>query len=173
VRKSWCLNTHLHPWEIQMFQDDNTHWDPIHLWKPAGVFTQIYVLFALVAVIVTIVKLTRVWTGAPPFRLSRQAGNPQYIRLLEASRCSIRQWMGLAFLGWALVISHEVSRFGIYADESTRTGLYLLVTSIQGLGTFTELPVLLISFLFFAHWHMLNRVHLLHSCARNRSAPKE
>jgi hypothetical protein len=156
-----------------MFQDDNTHWDPIHLWKPAGVFTQICVLFALVVVIVTIVKLTRVCTGAPPFRLSRQAGNPQYLRLLETSQSSIKQWMGLAILGWALVVSYEIARFGIYADESTRTGLYLLVTSIQRLGTFTELGVFLVSLLFFAHWHMLNRVQLLRSWARTQSAQEE
>jgi hypothetical protein len=49
--------------------------------------------------------------------------------------------MVLAALGWALIVSREVVRFGVYADETTRTGGFLMLSSIQLLSALTEFAV--------------------------------
>jgi hypothetical protein len=122
---------------------------------------RLYFWFSMVALLVVAVRVVRFWIVSPPFRMKRQSQNAGYLRLLERWRSSTKQWMGLAFLGWAFVFSHEIGRFGLYADESRRTGLDLLLSTIRGLGSFTEFAALIALILFFAQWHMLGRVQRL------------
>jgi hypothetical protein len=58
-------------------------WDPQNMIVEPSTGQKIYVLFLLVACVVTIVKLIRVWRVALPFRLSTQANNPSYLKLLR------------------------------------------------------------------------------------------
>lgn len=52
-----------------MFQDESTvGWDPIALRAYISPSRKLYMLFLLVAVIVTIAKLVTLWIAAPPFK---------------------------------------------------------------------------------------------------------
>jgi len=71
---------------------------------------KIYWLFVLVACYIAAVKLLRIWKGAPPFRLFRQDGNPDYLTLLRSSCNSFMQWMVCLLLSWGIFASHTVAR---------------------------------------------------------------
>lgn len=153
-----------------MLQEDGIGWDPIHIRAPVSIAAQIYMLFILAVLIVTMVKLVKVWSGAPPFRLKLQAGNPDYLRILERSRRSTKQWIGLAAIGWAFAFSHDVANFAISADESKSTGLMLLLSSIRRLGVLTEMAAFVTVILFLAQWHMLNRAERLRAWAADKTS---
>jgi hypothetical protein len=70
-----------------MLQDDSpVVWDSIYVHRDPSTAVKVYVLFSLVAILVTATRLIALWMAAPPFRLSRQAINPAYLRQLQASR---------------------------------------------------------------------------------------
>ena len=144
-----------------MLQEDAPGWDLIAICRWVDPITRLYGLFLLVAILVGLVRIVKLWIAAPPFRLTHQLHNPRYLRFLEASCSRTRQWMGLAALGWALIVSREVVRFGTYADETSRTGWALMMSTIQLLGALTEFAVIAVLLLFLLQWHMLNRIHHL------------
>src|SRR5262245_37967938 len=91
-----------------MPQEGFHYWGGIpDFFPPMSTGFRIYVLFLLVAVVVAMKKLLRVWMVAMPFRISRQAGNASYLRLFEKSRDSLKQWMGCILLGGAIVVSTD------------------------------------------------------------------
>ena len=142
-----------------MFQETESGW--VTGYTRLYVQFKLYFLFLFVAIIVGVVRIVKLWIAAPPFRLARQRNNPSYLRLLEASCRSTMQWIGLVALGWALAVSQEIARFGIYADERTRTGWSLILSTIRDLGSLTELATSMLLFLFLLQWHMRNRMYYL------------
>jgi hypothetical protein len=155
---------------MKMLQEDGIGWDPIHLWTPVEIATKIYMVFLLAVLVVAIVKLVKVWIGAPPFRLKRQAENPDYLRILERSRRSTKQWIDLTGLFWAFVFAYEVANFAIYADESKIIGLLLLLTSVRKLGVLTEMAAFTALILFLIQWHMFSRAEQLRTWAAKKVA---
>lgn len=105
---------------------------------------EIYTFLFLVAIIVTAVEVVRVWWVAPPFRLSRRAGNPSFLMTLAGSMHSLQRWSKCTLLGWGMFTS-------------------LRITDLSKL-----LPqVVLLSFL--SRWHMLKRIEYLRHLAVRRS----
>ena len=76
---------------------ESTTWNLRHMIREPSTSFKTYVLFLLVVCVVTSIKLIRVWRAAPPFRLSRQASNPSYPQLLQASSAS-SPWRNPFFL---------------------------------------------------------------------------
>jgi len=134
---------------------------PMYIFVEPSEGERAFVLFAIIAVFVAMVRLVRIWIVAPPFQLKRQAENPSYCQLLERWRDSTRQWMGFAIFSWACVFGYEAGRFGMYAGESSRVGVAVVLSMIQRLGVFTEIAAAGALLLFLAQWHMLNRIHVL------------
>lgn len=66
-------------------------------------------LFLLTVYLVAAVGLLKVWRTAPPFGLSRQAGNSSYLSLLRRSGTSLIQWIGCLLLGWGIFASERVN----------------------------------------------------------------
>jgi hypothetical protein len=56
--------------------------DPQNMIVEPSTGQKIYVVFLVVVCVATIVKLIRVWRVALPFRLSTQANDPSYLKLL-------------------------------------------------------------------------------------------
>lgn len=144
-----------------MLQESGT-WDLRYVDREPSNILKIYILFLLVVCIVTSVRLIRVWRAAPPFGLSRQAGNPAYLRLLHASSTSLRQWIGATFLGWGIFASVSLHDFcnGLLAEKSTGHGV--ISFAIQEFSTTLTIALLVVLFLFLARWHMLERIERLH-----------
>jgi hypothetical protein len=143
-----------------MLQESGT-WDLRYVDRGPSISMKIYVLFLLVVCIVTSVRLIRIWRAAPPFGLSRQAGNPTYLRLLQASSTSLKQWIGLTFLTLGIFVSVSLHDFcnGLLAEK--RTGHDVILFAIQDFSTTLTMALLVVLFLFLARWHMLERIERL------------
>ena len=144
-----------------MFQDDNVGWDPIHLYRPVGIIAQIYVLFVLVVMGVAIAKLLRVWGAALPFRLSRQTGNPQYLRLLEEIQSSLQQWITCAFITGGLVFSTNLTQLCDRLLLSKAINETAVIYGIMDLSIIMSIALVSMFFLFLVRWHSLCRAEYL------------
>ena len=145
-----------------MPQDESAvGWDPVSLPPHVSPSLRLYILFLLVAVIVTIAKLVTLWIAAPPFRLARQASNPNYLRRLQRARVSIQQWLVCTLLGWALVASVELfETSGRLLVAKPRNPSFLLF-AVRDFSLGAETAWLIAILLFLAQWHLLNRVESL------------
>jgi hypothetical protein len=144
-----------------VFQQNAPGWDPIRLYTGVDIITGFYVLFLLAAVIVGTVRMVKLWIAAPPFLLARQTGNPTYLRTLEASSSSTRQWMGCTLLFGGLVLSYFLATFGRTFPGSKATVAVLLLESVRYLGTVSFRAFFVTFLLFLAQWHMQVRIQHL------------
>lgn len=87
-----------------MFQDTTT-WDLLYMHPAPTIRLKIYMALLSCVGFVYLVKLTRVWRNALPFRLSRQKGNLAYVRYLEDASRGLKHWVGLIPLVWGLYAS--------------------------------------------------------------------
>jgi hypothetical protein len=143
-----------------MFQESTT-WDLRHMTREPSTSTKIYMLFLLVVCIVTTVKLIRVWRRASPFRLSQRDGNPDYLRLLQSSGTSLRQWICFTVLTWGVFASVCLYDFcdGLLIEKRTPREMFLF--AIQDFSTTLTMTLLVVLFSFLARWHMLKRIEYL------------
>jgi hypothetical protein len=129
--------------------------------------TEIYILFLFAACITTIVKLVRVWPVALPFRLSRQAGHPAFLVMLETSVNSVKQWIGCTLLGWGILTSLSVSDFCNHLLCDKKVASFAIVSGIQDLSVALTMALIVILFSFLARWHMLKRIERLQCLPAN------
>jgi|GraSoiStandDraft_34_1057297.scaffolds.fasta_scaffold584006_1 hypothetical protein len=144
-----------------MFQEDAAVSDPIIIYRVADPITRLYFLFLLMAIVVGVVRIVKLWISAPPFLLKRQIDNPGYLSTLEASLSSTRQWMGCILLTCGLVLSYNITTLVRTLLESRATGAMVLLDSIQYLGTVSCLAFVAAFLLFLAQWHMRIRIQHL------------
>jgi hypothetical protein len=147
--------------EKRLLQDDATGWAPVHIYAPVGVVTQIYVFFILAVVIVTFVELMKIWIGAPPFRLSRQAGNFQYLSWLEKSQSSLRKWMVCTLIAGSFALSANVTRLCDRFLMSKTVGAHAVLYGIRELSVIASLALVAVFLLFSVRWHVLSRADYL------------
>lgn len=137
-------------------------WDLRSLTRTPSTSMEIYILFLFLVCIVTSVNLVRVWRAAP-FRLSRQAGSPAYLELLETSSSSLKQWIGSTFLGWGIFASISLTDVCRRLLDYKRIGSSVILFTIQDFSTALTMALLVVLFLFVVRWHMLKRIeHLRH-----------
>jgi hypothetical protein len=140
---------------------ESTTWDLWHMTRGPSSSTKIHMLFLLVVCIVTTVKLIRVWRTALPFRFSPGAGNPEYLRLLQTSGTSLKQWICLTGLMWGVFASVSLYDFcnGLLIEKQTPREMLLF--AIQDFSTTLTMTLLVALFSFLARWHMLKRIEYL------------
>ena len=139
-----------------------TTWDLQQIYREPSTSVKIYVLFLLVVCIVTSVELFRAWRVAPPFRLSRQVGNPSYPKMLEASRTRLRQWILCIFLAMGILTSINLSDVcNLMLGEKTM-GHGLILFAFRDYGADLTLGFLAVLFAFLVRWHFLARIERLH-----------
>ena len=132
-----------------------------------SVSMEIYILFLLLACITTIVKLVRGWRAALPFRLSRQAGNPAFLVMLETSVNSLKQWVGCTLLGWGILTSLSVSDLCIRLLYDKKVGSFAIVSVIQDVSVALTMALVVVLFSFLARWHMMKRIEYLQRLSVN------
>lgn len=140
---------------------ESVGWDTQNLIREPSTSFKIYVLFLIVACVVTMIKLIRVWRVAPPFRLSSQAKNPDYLKLLRTSSRSLSHWIGCTFLGWAILISttlYDVCN-GMLNEKVTERIVILFV--IRDFSTALSMALWVVLFVFLARWHVSARIERL------------
>jgi hypothetical protein len=150
-----------------MLQDQpaDVGWDLMQMHRSPPGSAKLYVLFLFVVWVVAIIKLIGTWRQAWQFRLSRQANNPAYFRLLRASSDSLRRWILCTFLAWGILTS--ISLYDSCTDLSFQGSirgqlvLHLILYAIQGYAGIVEVTFVTVMFLFLIRWHMLNRIERL------------
>jgi hypothetical protein len=141
---------------------ESVGWDPQNLIREPSTSFKIYLLFLILVCGATIIKLARIWRAAPPFRPSRRANDPVYLKLLRTSSRSLSQWIGCTFLGWGILTSttlYDVCN-GMMNEKTTGRVVILLV--IRDFSTALSMVLWVALFVFLVRWHVVARIeHLL------------
>ena len=143
-----------------MFQETTT-WDLRYTYPALSDGLRVYTLFLFSVGFVYLVKLTRVWRNALPFRLSRQKGNLAYVRYLEDASSSLNHWMGLIKLVWGIYASTHLYNVCAGLQMSKVVGNPTILFILQDFSTGLSMTLLVILFLFLVRWHLLRRVQIL------------
>jgi hypothetical protein len=150
--------------EASIFQEGTeATWDPRYINRPLSTSFKIYVFFLLTVCIVTIVQLLKAWRAAPPFRLSRQANNPAYLKMLEASRTRLKQWIFCTLLAWGILTStslYDVCN-RLLGEKRIGSGEYLFV--LEDYAAALTMALLVVLFAFLVRWHLVTRIEDLHT----------
>lgn len=145
-----------------MLQDDaSVGWDPLVIPPHLSAPVRIYVLFLLVTVIATMVRLISLWIAAPPFWLSRQANNPDYLYRLRTECAKNKQWMIGTLLGWGVVTSIELFHATTRLLEVKLVGTSPILFAIRDFASLAEAASMVALFLFLVQWHLMNRIERL------------
>jgi|SRR5579864_400980 len=139
-------------------QEGTIPWDPLTAHRNEGPLVKVYVLLMLIVFIVAVVRLIRIWIGAPPFRLSKRAKDPKYLRLLESLRNSFCDWIGFTLLCGGFVVGSGVYSWSNRVLEINAVNDLTLVLIIQDLAPLLNLCLFVSLFLFLVRWHLHNRI---------------
>ena len=143
-----------------MLQETVT-WDPQNMIVEPSIGQKIYVLFLVVVCVVTIVKLIRIWRVALPLRLSTQANNPSYLKLLRSTHGSLSYWMWCMFLGWGILSFTALYDFCNGMLNEKVTGRMVILLEIRELSTSLAMALWVVLFVFLVRWHVSNRIERL------------
>ncbi len=144
---------------------DQTRWDLRAIYVEPSIASRLYMLLLLVCCVVALIKLVKVWRVGLPFRFSSKQYSLTYLRQLQASAISIRQWMGFALLAWGVLASirlTETCRFILY-DRGTDHAV-LAVSILMENATYLSMALLVVAFLYIIRWHMLTRQERIRTC---------
>ena len=143
-------------------EEGTVQWDSLTLEVHYPMIWKIYMLFLLVALFVTLAKLIKLWIAAPPFRLKQKANSSAYLKQLNESRTSLKQWMGCALIGWGIVATQgirETSERLLQAKATGGTISILFAAYYFSPLLLSGLTVVLL--IFLARWYLLARVQRL------------
>ncbi len=140
---------------------ESVGWDVLNLIREPSNSSRIYILLLIVVCAATSVELIQIWRPAPPFRLSRQAKNPDYLRLLRVSAHSLSQWMRLTLLGWAISGSTALYKVcsGLLLEKAT--GLAVIQFVIRNFAMTFAMALWVVLFVFLVRWHVSVRIERL------------
>ena len=129
-----------------------------HLIRGPSTGFKLYVLFLLVACIVTSMKLVRVWFYAPPFRRSTLANIPEYLRLLETSSRSLRQWIACVFFSYGLLFSNSLYDVCRSLLSENRVGSAAIIFGLEDYAMGLSAALWVALFAFLTRWYLLKRI---------------
>jgi hypothetical protein len=133
-------------------------WDWRQLHPVLSTSMRIYLLFLLLTRVVTTAKLVRAWRAAPPFRLVRQAGNPNYIRSLRASSTSLKHWVACVFIGWGICASTSIYEFCVKLLDEKQIGSFAIFFAVLGFSSTLTMTLLVVLFAVLVRWHLIQRI---------------
>jgi hypothetical protein len=142
-------------------QEELVGWDLQNIHRQPSTSLKLYLLFLLFVCAVTTVKLLKAWQAAPPFRLSRQACNPTYLRGLEASSISLKHWIGCTILAWGILTStslYEVCN-RLVGEKTIGSATFLVL--LEDYSTVLSMALIVVLFVFLVRWHLLTRIERL------------
>jgi hypothetical protein len=142
-----------------MFQETGT-WDLRYINREPSISMKLYVFLLLFICIVTGVKLFRTWRAAPPFRLSRQASNPSYLKMLQASKTQLAQWILCIFLALGIRTSLNLSDVcNLMLGKTAGSGVIPIV--LRDYSAELTMSFFVALFAFLVRWHCLTRIERL------------
>ena len=136
-------------------------WEYRHIIREPSTSFKLYVFFLLLVCIVAVVKLLRAWRGAPPFRLSAKEESPTYVQELHASASSLRQWIGLTFLGWGIFTSISLVDVCYRALSEKVLGWATFLFVLTDYAHALNMALFAVLLLYLIRWHMLTRIDRL------------
>jgi len=119
-------------------------------------------LFLVLIGTVAVVKLLRVWRAAPPFRLSSKKDSPTYVQQLQKSASSLRQWIGLTFLGWGIFASVSLVNVCYRVLDEKAVGWATFLFVLIDYATALNMALFVVLLLYLIRWHILKRINSLH-----------
>lgn len=143
-----------------MFQETAT-WDLRYINREPSMSMKFYLLFLLFSCIVTTVEFFKAWRVAPPFKLSRQARNRSYVKMLEASRTRLKHWILCIFLAMGILTSLNISDACnlLLAEKTMGLGVVLFV--LRDYGAEVTMGFLVVLFAFLVRWLFVARIERL------------
>ena len=139
-------------------ESPTVQWDPVYIDRAPSTLLKIYVLFLLVACIVTLFNLIRVWRVVLPFSTKCPTNPSAYSKLLQASASSFGRWIGLTFLAWGLLASTTVYATCNALLREKATGRNEILLLIRDFSTTLSPALFVVLFLYLARWHTLIRM---------------
>jgi hypothetical protein len=136
-------------------------WDPRFIDRTPSTALKIYGLFLLVACVVTLFNLARVWRAVPPFSRKSPAVPSAYLGLLRATASRCGRWIALIFLAWGLLTSTSVYDLCSSLLVEKVTGRNQLLLMIQGFSSDLSMALWVVLFVYLARWHLLVRLERL------------
>lgn len=136
-------------------------WDYRRMWDGPSPYLWLYLLFLLLACIVAIAKLLRVWRVAPPFKLSTVTDRSAYARTLRASASSLQRWIGATFFSWAILVSFNVINVGQRILEQREPWGASVLIVIMSYSEALSGALLVALLLYLIRWHILKRIEYL------------
>lgn len=137
---------------------DQFRLDPQTVNAPLSIGAKLYILLLFASCVAAIIKLFRIWRVALPFKFSRKQISAAYLRQLQASALSIRQWMGFTLITWAVLASFrltEICRYVLYARAVPHTDV--IMSDLVENATYLSMALLVVAFLYIIRWHLLTR----------------
>jgi hypothetical protein len=146
--------------EAGVFQEPAT-WDLRYINREPSMSMKLYLLFLLFCCLLTSVELFKAWHAAPPFKLSRQASNRSYVKMLEASRTRLKHWILCIFLAMGILTSLNISDACnlLLAEKTMGLGVVLFV--IRDYGAEVTMGFIVVLFAFLVRWHFTARIERL------------
>jgi len=139
-------------------ESTQVQWDPLYIDRAPSTGLRIYLLFLLVACVVTLFDLVRVWRAVPPFSAKSPPIASIYFEMLQVNASRFRRWIGLIFLAWGLRTSTGLYNTCSAMLEEKMTGLAVIVSVIRDFTAELSLGLLAVLFLYLARWHILTRI---------------
>jgi len=142
-------------------EEGTVQWDPLTFEVHYPMIWKIYALFLLVALFVTLAKLIKLWIAAPPFRLRQQANSSAYLKRLNESRTSLKQWMGCALIGWGIVATQGTGEISERLLQAKATGTIVILSAAYYFSPLLLSGLTVVLLIFLARWYLLARVQWL------------
>jgi hypothetical protein len=150
---------------IETFQQTSqSDWVPVYIYREPSTTLKLFILFFLTACSVAIVELFKAWRIAPPFRLSRQASNAAYPKLLEASGARLKQWIFFTLLTSGLCISLTLNLVCNRLMNVKVLGISTIIFILADYATVLTMTLFAILLLFLVRWHFIDRINYLRRC---------
>ncbi len=142
-----------------MIQESTTlAWDPQSVDRAPSTALKIYVLFLLVACLVSLYRLASVWRAVPPFSRKSPAVPSVYIRLLRETAASCGRWIGMIFIAWGFLTSTRVYDLCSSMLLEKVTGRNQMLLMIRDFSTTLSFALFVVLFVYLARWHLLIRM---------------
>jgi len=118
----------------------------------------VFLLYLLLACVIAIVKLAKVWRPGLGFKPSPNKGTPEHLHSLQTAATSLSQRMGVTFLSWGILISGNLISVcsALLGQETIGWGTAVLV--LLDYARFLNWTLYAVTFLFLIRWQVLKRI---------------
>lgn len=144
-------------------ESTQVQWDPVYIDRGPSTVLKLYGLFLLVASVVTLSNLVRVWRAVLPFSTKSPTVPSAYLKLLQACAERFGRWIGLTLLVWGLLTSTTVYDICNALLVEKTTGRNEILLLIRDFSTTLSSALFVVLLLYLARWHTLTRIERFHN----------